>query len=73
MNVTDLATAKYKVNKRKQSRESVSVKDLPADIRAKYAKTSEFTVMAFTALKGARSAAGKAKAKAKAKAKTKAT
>merc|ERR1740121_1320868 len=65
MNVTNLATAKYKVDKRKQSRESVSLKDLPADIRAMYAKTSEFTVMAFTPLTGKRSAAGKAKAKAK--------
>merc|ERR1740121_1149595 len=66
MNVTNLTTAKYKVDKRKQSRESVKVSDLPADIRAKYAKTSEFVVMAFTALSGKRSAAGKAKAKAKA-------
>merc|ERR1719229_2198969 len=67
MNVMQLQTVKYKVDKRKQTRESVSVKDPPADIRAQYAKTSEFTVMAFTPLTGKRSAAGKAKAKAKAK------
>merc|ERR1740121_2216343 len=63
MNVTDLQTASFKVNKRKQSRESVSVKDLPADVKERYAKTSEFTVMTFTPLAGK---AGKAKAKAKA-------
>mmetsp|Transcript_112252 Transcript_112252/g.281274 ORF Transcript_112252/g.281274 Transcript_112252/m.281274 type:complete len:127 (+) Transcript_112252:85-465(+) len=67
--VTDLVTAKYKVQKRMQSREGVSKKDMPADIWAKYAKKSEFSVLAFTALTGKRSAAAKAKAKAKEKAK----
>mmetsp|Transcript_63291 Transcript_63291/g.121917 ORF Transcript_63291/g.121917 Transcript_63291/m.121917 type:complete len:121 (+) Transcript_63291:78-440(+) len=70
--VTNLQTAKYKIEKRMQQRESVSKKDLPADIWSQYAKTSEFAVLAFTALTGKRSAAGKAKAKAKAAAKIKA-
>merc|ERR1712154_309716 len=64
--VTDLETAKYKVQKRMQEREGVSKKDLPADIWDKYAKKSSFAVLSFTAKTGARSAAGKAKAKAKA-------
>lgn len=67
--VTDLVTAKYKVNKRLQSREGISKKDVPANVWSQYAKKSEFAVLAFTALTGKRSAAAKAKAKAKAKGK----
>mmetsp|Transcript_9373 Transcript_9373/g.13878 ORF Transcript_9373/g.13878 Transcript_9373/m.13878 type:complete len:132 (-) Transcript_9373:64-459(-) len=65
-NVTELTTSKYKVNKRMQSRESVSKKDVPENIWNEYAKKSEFAVLAFTALTGKRSAKSKAKAKAKA-------
>eukprot|EP00428_Durinskia_dybowskii_P028039 CAMPEP_0170244336 /NCGR_PEP_ID=MMETSP0116_2-20130129/21948_1 /TAXON_ID=400756 /ORGANISM="Durinskia baltica, Strain CSIRO CS-38" /LENGTH=165 /DNA_ID=CAMNT_0010495199 /DNA_START=48 /DNA_END=543 /DNA_ORIENTATION=- len=64
--VTDLVTAKYKVQKRMQARESISKKDVPANIWSAYAKKSEFSVLAFTALTGKRSPAAKAKAKAKA-------
>ena len=59
-------TAKYKVQKRLQSREGISKKDVPADIWTCYAKTSEYTTLTFIALTGKRSVAGKAKAKAKA-------
>mmetsp|Transcript_2299 Transcript_2299/g.4792 ORF Transcript_2299/g.4792 Transcript_2299/m.4792 type:complete len:125 (+) Transcript_2299:125-499(+) len=70
----ELSTSNYKVSKRTQARESVSKKDLPADVWATYAKKSEFSVLTFTALKGKRaSATAKAKAKAKSKAKAKAT
>merc|ERR1740129_2658193 len=41
--ITNFANAKYKVEKRMQQRESVSKKDLPADIWSQYAKTSEFS------------------------------
>uniref|UniRef100_A0A7S4WCW3 Uncharacterized protein n=1 Tax=Alexandrium monilatum TaxID=311494 RepID=A0A7S4WCW3_9DINO len=41
-----IKTASFEVSKRTQSRESVSKADLPADIWKKYAKTSEFTVLA---------------------------
>ncbi len=56
---TCIATVSFTVDKRTQSRESVSVKDLPADIRAQYAKTSEFSVLTLKPV------GGKPKAKAK--------
>ena len=59
----DLVTAKNKVQKRLQPREVISKKDVPANIWAQYAKRSNITVLAFTALTGRRSTAGKAKAK----------
>eukprot|EP00747_Dinoflagellata_sp_TGD_P185115 gnl/TRDRNA2_/TRDRNA2_41447_c0_seq1.p1 gnl/TRDRNA2_/TRDRNA2_41447_c0~~gnl/TRDRNA2_/TRDRNA2_41447_c0_seq1.p1 ORF type:complete len:121 (+),score=36.67 gnl/TRDRNA2_/TRDRNA2_41447_c0_seq1:45-407(+) len=61
---TVITTSSFSVDKRKQSRESVSVKDLPADIRAKYAKTSEFTVLTLKEIGGkAKGANPKAKGK----------
>mmetsp|Transcript_34685 Transcript_34685/g.100015 ORF Transcript_34685/g.100015 Transcript_34685/m.100015 type:complete len:135 (+) Transcript_34685:80-484(+) len=63
--VSELVTPKYKVNKRSQSREGISKKDVPANVWSQYAHKSEFTVLAFTALTGKRSAAAKKKAKAK--------
>mmetsp|Transcript_10449 Transcript_10449/g.29460 ORF Transcript_10449/g.29460 Transcript_10449/m.29460 type:complete len:135 (-) Transcript_10449:168-572(-) len=44
--MTAIKTGSFEVTKRSQSRESVSKADLPADIWKKYAKTSEFTVLA---------------------------
>mmetsp|Transcript_21674 Transcript_21674/g.29303 ORF Transcript_21674/g.29303 Transcript_21674/m.29303 type:complete len:137 (-) Transcript_21674:177-587(-) len=44
--MTVIKTGLFEVAKRSQSRESVSKADLPADIWKKYAKTSEFTVLA---------------------------
>ena len=61
-----LITPNYQVQKRLQSSESISKKDVPANIWTQYAKKSEFTVLVFTALTGRRSTAGKAKAKTKA-------
>eukprot|EP00927_Polykrikos_kofoidii_P013552 TRINITY_DN1589_c0_g1_i3.p3 TRINITY_DN1589_c0_g1~~TRINITY_DN1589_c0_g1_i3.p3 ORF type:complete len:124 (-),score=40.55 TRINITY_DN1589_c0_g1_i3:106-477(-) len=63
--MSSVTTPNFQVDKRTQTRESVSKKDLPADIWAKYAKTSEFSFLAFKRL-------GKAKAKAKATVKAKA-
>ena len=51
---TDLNTGKYKVQKRLQSREGISKKDVPVNIWAQYAKESEFTLLAFTAFTGKR-------------------
>ena len=47
-----IKTAAFEVTKRKQSRESCSKKDLPADVWAQYAKVSEFTVLALKQFKG---------------------
>eukprot|EP00913_Durusdinium_trenchii_P008577 g8055.t1 len=61
---------KWKTNRLKESLSHVSKKDLPAAIWSKYAKTSEFSVLAFKskkAMKGKAKAAPKAKSKAKAK------
>ena len=68
LGVTELLTANFKVDKRTQSREGVSKKDMPDNVWSQYAKTSAFTVLSFTALTGKRSAAAKSKAKAQAKA-----
>mmetsp|Transcript_119576 Transcript_119576/g.211312 ORF Transcript_119576/g.211312 Transcript_119576/m.211312 type:complete len:126 (-) Transcript_119576:109-486(-) len=46
---TIIKTATFSVEKRQQSRQGVSKKDLPADIWEKYAKTSEFTVLTLKA------------------------
>mmetsp|Transcript_125942 Transcript_125942/g.350887 ORF Transcript_125942/g.350887 Transcript_125942/m.350887 type:complete len:140 (+) Transcript_125942:61-480(+) len=51
-----IKTATFEVSKRSQTRESVSKADLPADVWKKYAKMSEFTVLALKDL-------GKAKGK----------
>eukprot|EP00929_Paragymnodinium_shiwhaense_P004144 TRINITY_DN104873_c0_g1_i1.p1 TRINITY_DN104873_c0_g1~~TRINITY_DN104873_c0_g1_i1.p1 ORF type:complete len:129 (-),score=58.32 TRINITY_DN104873_c0_g1_i1:191-577(-) len=60
-----LKTSSFQVDKRTQSRESCSKKDLPSEIWKKYAKTSTFTVLAFKRLGGkAPKAAAKAKGKA---------
>ena len=56
---TDLTTAKYKVERRLQSNEGISKKDVPADIWTQYARKSLFT----TILTFKRCAARKAKAK----------
>eukprot|EP00928_Gymnodinium_smaydae_P071829 TRINITY_DN55311_c0_g1_i1.p2 TRINITY_DN55311_c0_g1~~TRINITY_DN55311_c0_g1_i1.p2 ORF type:complete len:125 (+),score=25.79 TRINITY_DN55311_c0_g1_i1:63-437(+) len=66
--VDELKTDRYCVKKSTQSRESVSKKDLPANLWSKYAKTSTFSVLHFKSL-GKMAAAMKAKAKAKAKGK----
>eukprot|EP00927_Polykrikos_kofoidii_P013549 TRINITY_DN1589_c0_g1_i10.p1 TRINITY_DN1589_c0_g1~~TRINITY_DN1589_c0_g1_i10.p1 ORF type:complete len:144 (-),score=37.10 TRINITY_DN1589_c0_g1_i10:222-593(-) len=63
--MSSVTTPNFQVDKRTQTRESVSKKDLPGDIWAKYAKTSEFSILAFKRL-------GKAKAKSKATVKAKA-
>ena len=63
---TDLTTAKYKVQKRLQSREGISKKDVPANIWTQYAKKSEFAILTFIALAKKRCAFGKSKAKKKA-------
>eukprot|EP00448_Togula_jolla_P023866 CAMPEP_0170593210 /NCGR_PEP_ID=MMETSP0224-20130122/13326_1 /TAXON_ID=285029 /ORGANISM="Togula jolla, Strain CCCM 725" /LENGTH=139 /DNA_ID=CAMNT_0010917147 /DNA_START=35 /DNA_END=454 /DNA_ORIENTATION=- len=44
---TALKTSRFEVSKRTQSRESVSKKDMPANVWSLYAKTSEFTVLSF--------------------------
>eukprot|EP00931_Biecheleriopsis_adriatica_P087879 TRINITY_DN6228_c0_g1_i1.p1 TRINITY_DN6228_c0_g1~~TRINITY_DN6228_c0_g1_i1.p1 ORF type:complete len:172 (+),score=47.23 TRINITY_DN6228_c0_g1_i1:75-590(+) len=65
-----IKTDSFEVNKRTQSRETVSKADLPKDIWDKYAKTSSFVVLAFKELKGGKAAASPKKAsspKAKAK------
>uniref|UniRef100_A0A7S1RS52 Uncharacterized protein n=1 Tax=Alexandrium catenella TaxID=2925 RepID=A0A7S1RS52_ALECA len=49
--MTAIRTSSFEVAKRQQSRESVSKADLPADIWKKYAKTSEFSVLALKELK----------------------
>merc|ERR1719162_1180424 len=49
--LTVITTASMEVTKRTQSRESVSKADLPADIWKKFAKMSEFTVLALKELK----------------------
>merc|ERR1719401_1658451 len=69
-NLMELQTANYKVSKRMQTRETCSKKDLPADIWSQYAKSSQFSVLTFTALTGK---AAKAKATPKAKGAAKAT
>ena len=51
---TELITAKYKVQRQLQSKERISKKDVPANIWTQYAKKSEFTILAFTALTGKR-------------------
>merc|ERR1719499_2252529 len=64
--VNDILTSKYKVNKRMQSRETVSKKDVPLNVWTQYAKTSEFSVISFTSLAGKKQPSAKAKAKPKA-------
>ena len=56
---TDLIAAKYRVERRLQSKEGISKQDVPADIWTQYAKKSLFT----TVLTFKRCAARKAKAK----------
>eukprot|EP00408_Alexandrium_pacificum_P065516 CAMPEP_0171176660 /NCGR_PEP_ID=MMETSP0790-20130122/11848_1 /TAXON_ID=2925 /ORGANISM="Alexandrium catenella, Strain OF101" /LENGTH=189 /DNA_ID=CAMNT_0011641553 /DNA_START=76 /DNA_END=643 /DNA_ORIENTATION=+ len=55
--MTAIKTASFEVSKRQQSRESVSKADLPADVWKRYAKTSEFSVLALKELKRKRAAA----------------
>merc|ERR1712151_1223142 len=68
---TNIKSLRYELNKRMQSRESCSKKDLPASIWSQYAKTSTFTVLSFKSL--SKAAAKKAASKPKAKTKAKAT
>lgn len=63
--ITSFDTGKYKVEKRAQTREGVSKKDVPANVWSLFAKTSEYTVLSLAPLTGKRSATAKAKAKAK--------
>ncbi|CAL1172091.1 unnamed protein product [Cladocopium goreaui] len=66
----EIITDNYEVKKSMRKTEHVSKKDLPAAIWSKYAKTSEFSVLAFKSKKAMKSAAKAPKAKAKAKAKS---